>query len=202
MKKSAAALLNRIREFVGLHRFVLCIIVLMGFCGAFWGTLCATYGLLNPLTTFFIASLGWPVVILSLGLMLNLHSKNGLQVLKAKVETMEMYNDQLRHARDAINRAYGYDEMLDKKISIYSKLVRSVGTGTGNALVNFVITTNPDDTVFLIRVNHGLEAWHFQVAGRPIHIDQAMAIMLAACAKIEAMAGPANIIQKKTQVQN
>ena len=202
MKKSISSLLNRIRGFVWFHRFVLCMIVLMGLCGAFWATLCATYGLLNPLTTFFIASLGWPVVIISLGMMISLHSKNGLQVLRAKVETMEMYNNHLRHARNAIDRAYGYDETLDKKISIYSKLIKSVGTGTANALVNFAITTNQDDTVFLIRVNHGLETWHFQVAGRPIHIDQAKAIMLASCAKIEAIAGPESMVQKKIQVQN
>jgi hypothetical protein len=174
----------------------------MMICGAFWAALCVTYGLLSPLTTFFIASLGWPVTMLSLGVMLNLHSKNSLQVLKAKIETMETYNDHLRHAKSAIERAYGYDEMLDKKISIYSKLVRAVGTGTANALVTFAMTTNPDDTVFLIRINHGLETWHFQIAGRPIHLDQAKAIMLASCAKIEAMAGPEGMVQKKTQVQN
>lgn len=202
MKKSAIILLNRIRGFVWFHRFELCVIALMALCGSFWATLCVTYGSLSPTTAFFIASLGWPTVMLSLGVMLNLHSRNGLHVLRAKVETMEMYNEQLRHAKDAIERAYGYDELLDKKIAIYSKLVRSVGTGTANALVNFALTTNLDDTIFLIRVNHGLEAWHFQVAGKPMHIDQAKAIMLAACAKIEAMAGPESMIQKKTQVQN
>jgi len=204
MKKVISTLLKRFWGFIGFFRFEISIIILMGICFGLWaGQLIGTaFGTINPKITFIISNLGWFVSLISFGWMLHIHFKNGLQLLKTKVEIMEEYMCQLNHVKEALDRAYGYDEKLDKTVSIYSKLVKTVGAGTANALVNFALTTNPDDTIFLIRVNHGLETWHFQVAGQPIHFEQARAIILASVSKIEVMAGPDSLIQKKDLVQN
>jgi hypothetical protein len=202
MKNIIPAFLKRLLAFIRFFKFELCVTMLMALSCIFWALLYITYDWLSPLTAFTIANCGWLISMISFGWILSLHSKNKLQLIKAKVEIFEECNSHMRRAQAALDRAYGYDEKLDKTVSIYSKLTKSVGSGTANALVNFALTTHLDDTVFLIRVNHGLETLHFQVTGRPIHLDQARAIMSASIAKIEAIAGPESLIQKKNLVQN
>lgn len=202
MKKWISETYGRIRGFVGFFWLELCLITLISFCGAFLGMSISMYGSFGNPFAYVVSNLGWIASMIAFAWVLRTYSRSRLQLVKAKIEIMNDYNEQLRRAKEALDRAYGYDEKLDKTISIYSKLIKSVGSGTANALVNFALTTNPDDTIFLIRVNHGVESWHFQVAGRPIHLDQAKAIMLASMAKIETIAGPDSLIQKKGLVQN
>lgn len=192
--------LKRLVGFVSFYRFEAAVIALMAVCGAGWAVMATNA--LKPIPAYIVGNAGWLLGMVFAAWILRMRSAHNLQLIRSKLETIEECNDQLRRASAALDRAYGYDDKLDRSVAIYSKLVKGVGTPTANALVNFALTTDPSDTVFLIRINHAVESWHFQVAGKPMHVDQARAIMIAVLARIETMAGPDSLIQKKDLIQN
>jgi hypothetical protein len=198
------SLLNRIKHFIKFFKFEIYIISLIGIFTIIWLSLLSGIisNLFGSTISFIISYFGWFISLISLYYVLHIRSQSRLDVIRGRIEVLEECNAQLRRTKEILDWVLGFDEKLDKAVSIYSKLVKSTGTGTTNALVNFSLSTGLNDTVFLIRINHDSEIWHFQVAGRPIHLEQARVILLSAIAKIEAVAGPENIIQKKDLITN
>jgi hypothetical protein len=118
---------------------------------------------------------------------------------------MVIYYNKARSCQETLDDAItiiehitGYREDLIDEIAIYSKMVHTgVPAPVTNAIVSLAQELKDSDTVFLIRVSHDEGAWYIRVAGKPIHLKQALFIMDLIKDRIRNSASKKGFIFKK-----
>jgi hypothetical protein len=165
--------------------------VLLTMCGMFvvYFFLLTLFQHIGIITGMF-AEFGWTMLAISIYYCREKLSFIKSDMILTRMDILDRNNEIIKKSIFELNLAYQYNERLANNVSIYSRLVKSVGTPIANALTSFAVSTNPDDTLFLIRVNHSESKWYFNVVGSAIHVDMAKAILDMAKNKADAVARP------------
>jgi hypothetical protein len=111
---------------------------------------------------------------------------------------VKAYKNTLDDAIDIIEQITGYREELADKVAMYSKMKSAgVTAPVTNAIISLAQELKNSDSIFLIRIAHDEDAWYIRMAGKPVHLNQALFVMDLIKERVKNTASETGFIFKK-----
>ena len=112
-------------------------------------------------------------------------------------ELSKLINDQAQHLN-------GYSEQFSENFGIYKLMLdgKGVSVPVANTVIDFALSIEPDDTIFLVKVNSDQNVWHMKIGGKPIHYVWARETLYMVANQCDKVASPDYIIWKPEEILN
>ena len=142
-------------------------------------------------------------------------------ILKYKEKTIELYEKaykDMKNQCDRLSESYKkYQDNFDivinaldesKQILPQEKAIlsdfrnKSVQTTTAKTIIEFCREITPDDTIFLVRLNHTNSTWYLKVTGKPIDLEQALYILDSVKLETSKFAENDAMVKKPRKIYN
>ena len=79
---------------------------------------------------------------------------------------------------------------------------KGVSVPVANTVIDFALSIEPDDTIFLVKVNSDQNVWHMKIGGKPIHYVWARETLYMVANQCDKVASPDYIIWKPEEILN
>jgi hypothetical protein len=128
--------------------------------------------------------------------------------LKDKEIKLLKQQDYLHELSKIISEQYqnlnGYNEKFDENFGVYGMMINDKGVSipVANAIIEFALDIDADDTIFLVRVNSDKNMWHMKIGGKPIYYAWARETLYMVANQCDKVASPNYIIWKPEEILN